>query len=81
MIKVVIHKAYGGFYSKELDEELLKVNKDIHNIYRADPDLVRIIEEFGLLNYKIVHVPENVKWHIEEYDGIEWVAEDHRTWS
>jgi len=25
-------------------------------------------------------VPDDVKWHIAEFDGWEWVAEDHRTW-
>jgi len=29
---------------------------------------------------KIVEIPDDVKWHIGEYDGIEWVAENHRTW-
>ena len=29
----------------------------------------------------IVDVPDEVKWHIHEYDGLEHVAEDHRTWS
>ena len=32
-------------------------------------------------NLKIVEIPGDVKWHVEEYDGNEWVAEDHRTWS
>jgi len=26
-------------------------------------------------------VPDDVKWHIHEYDGLEHVAEDHRTLS
>ena len=30
---------------------------------------------------KIIKIPNNVKWQIEEYDGSEWVAEKHRTWS
>ena len=29
---------------------------------------------------KIVRVPKDVKWTIEENDGWEWVAEKHRTW-
>jgi len=28
-----------------------------------------------------VEIPDDVKWHIHEYDGLEHVAEDHRTWS
>jgi hypothetical protein len=30
---------------------------------------------------KVVEIPENVNWYIEEYDGMEHVAERHRTWS
>jgi hypothetical protein len=26
-------------------------------------------------------VPADAKWHVHEYDGLEHVAEDHRTWS
>jgi hypothetical protein len=32
-------------------------------------------------NLKIVEIPGDVSWHIGEYDGNEWVAEDHRSWS
>jgi hypothetical protein len=55
---------------------------------RASEDLIAVIEEMGVVNasgkyaeLKIVEVPDDVKWHIDEYDGIEHVAEDHRTWS
>ena len=53
---------------------------------RADPDLVAIIEEmdeesFGeFAELRIVEIPDDVEWQIEEYDGDEWVAEKHRTW-
>lgn len=30
---------------------------------------------------KIVEIPDDVEWVIEEYDGIEYVSEVHRTWS
>jgi len=30
---------------------------------------------------KVVEIPDDVKWQLEEYDGLEWVAEKHRTWS
>lgn len=29
----------------------------------------------------IVEIPDDVKWHVDEYDGNEHIAEDHRTWS
>ena len=53
---------------------------------RADPDLVAIIEEmdedaFGdFAELRIIEIPDDVEWQIEEYDGCEWVAEKHRTW-
>ena len=30
---------------------------------------------------KIIEIPSDVDYCIEEYDGDEWVAEVHRTWS
>ena len=60
----------------------------IYSFYedRSDPDLIAIIEEMGeeswgwAADLKIIEVPDGVKWHIDEYDGREHVAEDHRTW-
>jgi len=27
-----------------------------------------------------VEVPDDVDWYVEEYDGLEHIAERHRTW-
>ena len=54
---------------------------------RSDPALVKVVEEMGeaangwAAKLKIVDIPDDVNWTIEEYDGSEWVAEMHRTWS
>jgi hypothetical protein len=56
-------------------------------IERNDPALIQAIEELGdkangrFADIAIVEVPDDVKWHIYEYDGLEHVAEDHRTWT
>lgn len=53
---------------------------------RSDGDLIAVVEELGdkanghYASLKIVEIPDDVKWHIGEYDGSEWVAEDHRKW-
>jgi arginine/lysine/ornithine decarboxylase len=53
---------------------------------RADPDLIAVIEELGeaansrFAEIKIVEIPDDVEWVINEYDGVEHVAEVHRTW-
>jgi hypothetical protein len=54
---------------------------------RSDTDLIDVLEEMGeaawgwAAEIAIVDIPDGVKWHIDEYDGMEHVAEDHRTWS
>jgi len=54
---------------------------------RADADLVAVVEQFGKeadtkhSELKIVEIPDDVEWFIVEYDGLEHVAEAHRTWS
>jgi hypothetical protein len=54
---------------------------------RSDPDLIAVIEEMGQSSWgwaaeiAIVEIPDDVEWHINEYDGLEHVAENHRTWS
>lgn len=53
---------------------------------RNDPLLVQVVEELGsaasgeLATLRVVNIPDDVEWQIEEYDGAEWVAEKHRTW-
>lgn len=92
--RVVINDCYGGFGlsadALEKYKQLTGIDDDCffaREIDRDDPYLVKIVKEMGELangpcaNLKIVEIPADVKWHIAEYDGSEWVAEDHRTWS
>jgi hypothetical protein len=54
---------------------------------RDDPYLVAVIEELGArangrhAELKVVEIPADVDWEIDEYDGNETIAEKHRTWS
>ncbi len=58
-----------------------------YSLKRDDPALVKTVEDLKerahgrFAQLTIVSIPEDVAWEIEEYDGIEWVAEKHRTWS
>jgi hypothetical protein len=58
-----------------------------NRLKRDDPDLVSVVRKLGdkansrFADLKVVEVPEDVEWEIHEYDGMEWVAEKHRTWS
>lgn len=55
-------------------------------IRRDDPDLIKVVEKLGdtanskYSKLKIVEIPDGINWEVEEYDGIEWIAESHRTW-
>ena len=57
-----------------------------HLIERTDPILIEVVEELGEVadgrcaKLKVLEIPDGVKWQIQEYDGIEWIAEQHRTW-
>ena len=57
------------------------------DIQRNDPILIEVVNELGekadgfCSELKIVEIPDDVEWIIEEYDGKEWIAEDHRRWS
>ena len=62
-------------------------NFSYREIARDDPILIHVVEELGVAansrysELKIVEIPDDVAWQIDEYDGAEWVAEKHRTWS
>ena len=53
---------------------------------RHDPDLVSVVEQLGKLanarfaDLVVIEIPDNIDWYISCYDGIEHVAEVHRTW-
>jgi hypothetical protein len=94
MIKIVINRCYGGFGLSTMAEVAYKERANItdpdwspYQIDRDDPILVHLVEELmddvdsQYSKLKIVAIPDDVKWEIAEYDGMEWVAEQHRTWS
>lgn len=54
---------------------------------RTHPDVIAVIEELGeeantqVSELKIVEIPDDVEWEIDDYDGLETVEEVHRSWS
>lgn len=53
---------------------------------RTDPDLVAVVEALGEAangnhaELRVVEIPDGIEYGIDEYDGIEQVAEAHRSW-
>jgi hypothetical protein len=93
MTYIVINTVFGGFglSKKALIEykkraEIIEDDFWEYNIARDDEHLVAIVDEMGkeangsFADLKIVEVPSDVAWQIEEYDGAEWIAEQHRIW-
>ena len=58
-----------------------------YELERSDPILVQVVEELGEASFgdyselKIVEIPDDVHYSIEDYDGNEHIAELHSTWS
>jgi hypothetical protein len=91
-MKIVINACYGGFgLSKEalalFNERSGTVVAYEDKIKRDDPILVEIVEQLGeaadggFAELKVVEIPDDVQWQIQEYNGDEWIAEKHRTWN
>lgn len=65
------------------DEKYVLYTRDIE---RNHPLLLKCLEELGqdasgdCADLKIVEIPDDVQYVIEEYDGNEHIAEAHRTW-
>lgn len=57
------------------------------DLERNDPRLIKVIEELGekangsCAKIRMVEIPDGVDYEIAEYDGMEHIAETHRTWS
>lgn len=85
MKKIVVNSCFGGFGLSDAALEELGVEW-CGDLKRDDPKLVEVVERMGkdaersCADLRIVEIPEDVKWHITEYDGLETVRENHRTW-
>jgi len=72
---------------KEYNKKFSEIAISVGDIPRSDPDLVKVVEELGeeangmCSKLKIVEIPDNVNYEIDEYDGMESIHEVHRSWS
>lgn len=78
-----------------MNKDLGKTTSDLGNRHyvslrdekiRVDPDFIKIVEKFGnkvntqVSDIQIVEIPDGIKWKIDDYDGIETIHEEHRSW-
>lgn len=70
-----------------LNNKALGIESNDYLQYRSHPALIEAIEAVGeeaasgfLSEIKIVEIPDDVQWEIQNYDGKETVHERHRSW-
>lgn len=89
-MKVVINRCFGGFgLSKKAVKDLgCKTPYDYDSEdMRTAPELIKLVEEKGseycsdsMSQLKVVEIPDDVDWYIDNYDGVETIEEVHRSW-
>ena len=91
-MKVVVNRCYGGFGLSEEAYEYLGLAWDGHGYKyndhdkRTDEKLIECVERLGykangiFADLEVVEIPDDVKWEIDDYDGVETIEEVHRSW-
>lgn len=90
-MKIAINTSYGGFSLSKEAYEFLGMTWDGYGYAytdekRTDQKLIECIETLGekangrCASLKVVDIPDDVNWIINEYDGREAVEEVHRVW-
>jgi hypothetical protein len=79
----MLELGYTGDYDAE---DVESDDAYISSLERDNPYLVQAVEELGTkangryAELAVVGVPNDVKWYISDYDGIETIHEEHETW-
>ena len=89
-MKVVINTCFGGYGLSEAAYKYMGLEWDGYGFAfssdRTNQQLVECVETLGekangsFARLRIVEVPDDVSWYIDEYDGNESVEEEHRSW-
>ena len=77
--EIVRYKSHDGktryYFMNDNDKEI-----------RTNKDIIECVETLGkkswgeLSQLRIVEIPDDIEWYIDEYDGIESIHEKHRSW-
>lgn len=87
-MKVVINRCWGGFDLSDKAVAMFKAlgGEKLHCCERDNPILVKVVETLGeeanteYSSLKIVEIPDDVDYYIDDYDGMETIEECHRSW-
>ena len=77
-------------YGEQIKEDWKSFDADYfyyNDIERTDLDLIKVVETLGesissgsCAKLKVVEIPDDIEYEIDEYDGIESIHETHRSW-
>ena len=89
-MKIAINTCFGRFRLSKEAYNYLGLEWDgygtEYNDNRIDIKLIECINKLGKLangefaDIKIIEIPDNIKYYIDNDEGIETVHEEHRTW-
>ena len=95
-MKIVINTCFGGFGISRMAAEMMGLTTeekglDSYQSYgyqldRTDPKLISVVEQLGSKAdgdgavLKIVDIPDDMDYYIDEYGGRESIHEVHRFW-
>jgi len=71
----------------KIKNNIIMLDDKDDNTIRVNKDLIKIIKKLRkkadgeYAELKIIKIPNNIEWAIEEYDGFEYITEKHRTWN
>ena len=80
----IVHYSQKPLKDGKYEEDSYFSERDIE---RTDPALIKTVKLLGkkangrCASLKIIEIPDNVEWQVEEYDGLEHIAEKHQTWN
>lgn len=71
---------------KEYNDTYRRLSLYLNYEHRTDETLIEVVEELGERasgkygNLKVIEIPDDIKYEVDDYDGIETVHELHRSW-
>lgn len=80
----LVHYSTKPLKNEKYDHDSYFSNRDME---RDDPALISVVKKLGekangdCAELKIVEIPDDIEWVIDEYDGMENIQEKHRSWS
>jgi len=70
-----------------ISNEDLGIESDNYHKYRSSQRLIDAVEKVGLQKSSgsyselhIVDIPDDIKWYIDDYDGMETLHKEHQRW-